>query len=93
MPNKFKCLINILYSWARSKSLYTKIHIPIYGSFANTVLISTAQMGNDVIYMLISYFYLTLYGSYSDRICSDKFILSHWYSVRLFNSLFTSLGK
>ena len=48
-------------------------------------------MGNDVIYRLISYFYLTLYGSYCDRIYSIKFILSHWDSMCLFNSLFTSL--
>ena len=89
MQNKFKCLINI---WARNKSLYIKIHKQIYGSLANTVLIPTSEMGSGVIHKLISYFYLTLYGSYCDRICSIKFILSHWDSMRPFNSLFTSLG-
>ena len=77
--------------WTKVYILGLKYIIQIYGSLANTDLLPTSEMGNDVIYRLISYFYLFLYGSYCDRICSIKFILSHWDSMCLFNSLFTSL--
>ena len=65
----------------------------MYGSFSDTVLIPTSELGNDVIDMLISDFYLTLYGLYCDSICPIKFILSHLDSMRLLNSFFTSLGR
>ena len=60
-----------------NKVYILKYIIQMYGILANKVLIPTSEMGNDVIYRLFFYFNITLYGSYCDRICSIKFILSH----------------